>query len=194
MNKDGFPRKVPIGERLKARSETAKVRHIVLPYIKGSVVDVGYGGDKIIPDAVGVDLPEPYTPVWIGEPIDVPCDVSKGVPLPDEAFDTVYCSHLVEDFEDTNAILKELLRMLKPGGRLVLVVPDQRQYEVHCRVVGQKTNTSHRISKMGLEYLKERLIEVLPDAKILFEDDCSIQYNVILIAGKPELIKENENI
>ncbi len=41
-----------------------------------------------------------------------------------ESFDLVYSSGLIEHFEDTRAVVSEHLRLLKPGGRLVLIVPN----------------------------------------------------------------------
>jgi len=41
-----------------------------------------------------------------------------------ETFDLVYSSGLIEHFDDTRAVIQEHLRMVKPGGRLVLIVPN----------------------------------------------------------------------
>ncbi len=44
--------------------------------------------------------------------------------LPAETFDLVYSSGLVEHFDDTRAVIAEHLRLVKPGGRLVIIVPN----------------------------------------------------------------------
>jgi SAM-dependent methyltransferase len=44
--------------------------------------------------------------------------------LKSAAFDVVYSSGLIEHFDDTRAAVAEHLRLLKPGGRLVLLVPN----------------------------------------------------------------------
>ena len=44
--------------------------------------------------------------------------------LRSESFDLVYSSGLVEHFSDTRAVAAEHVRLLKPGGRLVLIVPN----------------------------------------------------------------------
>ena len=63
----------------------------------------------------------------------VPCsplvlahDVRKGIPFPNEYFDAVYHSHLLEHFPKDSALpfLQECHRVLKPGGTLRVVVPD----------------------------------------------------------------------
>ncbi len=40
------------------------------------------------------------------------------------SFDLVFSSGLIEHFDDTSAVVAEHLRVLKPGGKLVLIVPN----------------------------------------------------------------------
>jgi len=53
-------------------------------------------------------------------------DLRKGVPYPDESFDVVYHSHLLEHFANSRAseFLRECRRVLKPGGIIRIVVPN----------------------------------------------------------------------
>jgi 2-polyprenyl-6-hydroxyphenyl methylase/3-demethylubiquinone-9 3-methyltransferase len=44
--------------------------------------------------------------------------------LRQESFDVVYSSGLIEHFDDTRAVVAEQVRLLKPGGRLVAIVPN----------------------------------------------------------------------
>jgi SAM-dependent methyltransferase len=44
--------------------------------------------------------------------------------LASESFDLVYSSGLIEHFDDTSSVLAEHLRLIKPGGKIVLVVPN----------------------------------------------------------------------
>jgi SAM-dependent methyltransferase len=44
--------------------------------------------------------------------------------LADDSFDLVFSSGLIEHFDDTASVVAKHLRLLKPGGRLVLVVPN----------------------------------------------------------------------
>ena len=43
--------------------------------------------------------------------------------LPQETFDLVFSSGLIEHFDDTRAVVNEHLKAVKPGGRLVVFVP-----------------------------------------------------------------------
>lgn len=64
-------------------------------------------------------------------PIDLTADV-RNVPLSDECADEVHAYHVIEHFHrwETDAVLAEWKRLLKPGGRLVLELPD---LEKACR-------------------------------------------------------------
>jgi len=117
-------RKLGLGKR--ASSETAKVRHLVLEYCQGYGCDIGFGGDKVKKlDCIGIDYAQPYTTTG-QDPVDIACDVMKEkIPVPDDTFDYVYSSHMIEDVEDTSSVLQEFIRILKPGGNLILVFPDQ---------------------------------------------------------------------
>ena len=59
-------------------------------------------------------------------------DLSKGVPFPDNSIDAVYHSHMLEHLDRfvVPHFMKEMLRVLKPGGVHRIVVPD---WELLCR-------------------------------------------------------------
>lgn len=51
--------------------------------------------------------------------------------LPDESFDLVYSSGLIEHFDDTRAAVEQHLRVLKPAGELLLIVPNLEGIQSH---------------------------------------------------------------
>jgi 2-polyprenyl-3-methyl-5-hydroxy-6-metoxy-1,4-benzoquinol methylase len=55
-------------------------------------------------------------------------DMGKGIPdiLAGRTFDTIVCMNVLEHIEDDARTLKNFMAMLKPGGKLVLVVPAYR--------------------------------------------------------------------
>lgn len=60
-----------------------------------------------------------------GLPGDAVVDATgEAIPYPDDSFDIVYSSNVLEHVGDPAAVLDEALRVLKPGGRLLVVVPN----------------------------------------------------------------------
>lgn len=54
--------------------------------------------------------------------IDHVCD-ARAIPVPDHSFDAVLCTEVLEHVPDPVAVVRELGRVLKPGGRLILTAP-----------------------------------------------------------------------
>jgi len=74
--------------------------------------------------------------IHVDEDPDMPADWHVHVPpidCPDDSVDEVFMGHLLEHFEPEAAaeLLGECFRVLRPGGRLGVVVPDTRAVLVH---------------------------------------------------------------
>ncbi|MCC6672143.1 MAG: methyltransferase domain-containing protein [Planctomycetes bacterium] len=102
-------------------SESAKCRARLLPFLQGRVADLGHGGHKIVPHAVGVDFfrCDPFD--WIG-------DVRDLWFFREACLDAVYSSHCLEDLWHPHQALAEWLRVLRPGGHLALYLPLRNFY------------------------------------------------------------------
>jgi SAM-dependent methyltransferase len=74
------------------------------------------GRDRNFPELVG--LPP-------GPQADLDLDVDKLATVDDGSFDAVVASHIVEHLADPVGLLAEVHRVLRPGGRLVLLLPDR---------------------------------------------------------------------
>ena len=103
-------------------------------------------------------------------------------PLPDNTYDYVYSSHLIEDFVDTSDALRKFIRILKNGGNLILAFPDQPKYAVYCRNLGIPMNPYHIHADMGYDFMLGRL-KTLPGISFetLFISNCEIDYNVVMV-------------
>ena len=60
------------------------------------------------------------------------------IPVDDNSYDYIYCSHVLEHIWHLPQLKKEFGRILRPGGRLVVVVPEYTSYDAwgddtHCR-------------------------------------------------------------
>jgi demethylmenaquinone methyltransferase/2-methoxy-6-polyprenyl-1,4-benzoquinol methylase len=53
-------------------------------------------------------------------PADYVQAIAEAIPLPDNTYDRVFCLFSFRDFQDKEKGLEEILRVLKPGGQLVI--------------------------------------------------------------------------
>ncbi len=86
-------------------------------YFVGSGIDIGCGNETITPDARGWDIAKG----------DTDATLMKGVD--DETYDFVYASHVLEHIAEPHFALQNWWRILKPGGHMVIAVPDEDLYE-----------------------------------------------------------------
>ncbi len=59
---------------------------------------------------------------WNHGKLDIVCDITS-IPEPDGAFDAVMCTEVLEHVPDPVAVIRELARLVKPGGFLILTAP-----------------------------------------------------------------------
>lgn len=68
------------------------------------------------------DLRVVYVNLSTAKQPDVQADAAR-VPFRGECFDVVICSELLEHVQDPRAVLREVFRVLRTGGRLLITVP-----------------------------------------------------------------------
>lgn len=108
-------------------NEAGKVKLDLVPYMRGVVLDLGCGPQKIFPTAIGVDDDRDLKIFGIKAHFDVRADVER-LPFVDGYADTVFSSHTLEHIVDYRAALTEWWRVVKPGGYLVLYLPHADWY------------------------------------------------------------------
>ena len=54
--------------------------------------------------------------------VDIKLDIQK-TDLPDESYDVIVCNHVLEHVDDFRAALKEMYRVLRPGGSFICSFP-----------------------------------------------------------------------
>ena len=106
-------------------SEAAKFRTLdAISYVTGRIIDIGCGHDKITPDAIGWDGREmPGVDIVSDDPYKIKTFQTW------LDFDTVFSSHFLEHLANPYAALMEWRELLKPGGHLVLYLPDGDHYD-----------------------------------------------------------------
>ncbi len=149
-------------------SETSKCRARLAPFCSGYGLDLGFGGDPIVPHAIRMDMPQPYSDV--GKlPVQLGGDATRLVWFADGTLDFVFSSHLLEDFVEVGAVLQEWLRVLKPSGRLIIFCPDEQVYRRHCAATGQPYNTHHVHADFSLALVKRELARLGVPHRVLHE-------------------------
>ncbi len=86
------------------------------------ILDVGCGRRKL-PGAVGIDRRRRRA-VAADLQLDIDHDLLEFPwPIPDNSFDLVHCSHVLEHLPPTARVMEEIYRVLKPGGQAFIVCP-----------------------------------------------------------------------
>ncbi|WP_296695392.1 methyltransferase domain-containing protein [Rhodoferax sp.] len=103
---------------MKESSKTIDLRgsELVQRFLQGRVIDIGAGNDVICPWAEGFDLSQGDANY-----------ITKFRPV--EAYDAVCSSHCLEHMFKPQDALREWWALVKPGGYLLLTVPDEDLYE-----------------------------------------------------------------
>ena len=117
------------------QSVTAQIRRRLLADVHGDVLEIGAGSGANLallagrPDLrwMGVE-PNPYMHPYLraeASRLDMPVDLRLGsaehLDAPDHSADAVICTHVLCSVEDQAAVLGEVLRVLRPGGRFVFI-------------------------------------------------------------------------
>lgn len=147
-------------------------------------LDVGCGGSKVECEGVevlGVDREAPgSTGVGGQRTVQAAPDIvaeAGDIPVDTESQDFVYASHVLEHLVDYRKALREWYRVLKPGGKLLLLVPD------HGKVNTILLDCSHVHA-----FIADTLVEAVESAGFTVEECNSIDWGVLaLVACRGEV-------
>lgn len=99
--------------------ETSKTRAVwgalERSVLRGRGIDIGCGPDPVTPDVRRFDVADG--------------DANEITRYVHERFDFVYSSHCLEHMRDPRAALREWWQLVRPGGHLFVIVPDEDLYE-----------------------------------------------------------------
>lgn len=152
-----LPRFLPAWIKERAEVNTYKLKQFVqesaaqIP-TEGWVLDAGAGEGRFQQyfahtRYVGVDVAIGSTD-WDYSNLDVIADLMN-LPFPFSTFDAVVCTQVLEHVPEPSRVLREIARVLKPGGRLYLSAP--QSWHQH-----QKPYDYYRYTSFGLRYLVEQ--------------------------------------
>ena len=131
-------------DRYLLRKQISKIAH----FIYGDVLDVGAGDRSRYDDLFKFDS---YTKMDIktGPNVDVSGSADK-IPFSDAKFDSVVCTQVFEHLSHPHRGAREIARVLKSGGQLLLTVPQMN--ELH-----EEPHDYFRYTKYGLTVLFENV-------------------------------------
>jgi SAM-dependent methyltransferase len=135
----------------------------------GRGIDIGCGDDPVTEDCEHWDLPQG--------------DAQELAGVEAETFDWVYSSHCLEHMRDARAALKRWWEVVKPGGHLLVVVPDEDLYEQGCwpsRYNGDHKHTftvSKDLSWSPASINLAELVAELPNRRVLWIRTCDNGYD-----------------
>ena len=161
----------------RTKLEVDSCRSVLSKWCTGTGLDLGFGGSVIVPTAITIDRPEGQLgrPVLLNaHPTNIVGEADGLGWFTDNSLEYVFSSHLLEDFEDTGAVLREWLRVIKPGGHLVLFLPDQKTYVDYCAKNHSLPNGAHKHDDFSLAYVKEKLPQ-----------NCEVVYEQFPFPGNP---------
>ena len=85
----------------------------------GRALNIGCGQKRVV-GAINLDM-NPARWAWVNVTAD-----AHVLPFPDGVFDSVVSSHVIEHLHSPVAALREMARVLHPGGTMAHVIPDHR--------------------------------------------------------------------
>ena len=89
------------------------------------LLDMGCGGGLLAPHVhgyrhVGIDLSEPALAIAADHGVEGVLGDVDAMPFEDASFDVVVAGEILEHVEDVDEVMREALRVLRPGGTLVV--------------------------------------------------------------------------
>ena len=100
--------------------------------IKGRVLDFGAGKGELINLLGHMEGIEPHGADIMERPEDIPAhvswcqqDLNNELSCAPASFDAVICSEVIEHLENPRSVFRSLFVALRPGGKLVLTMPNQ---------------------------------------------------------------------
>lgn len=85
------------------------------------ILDIGCGGNRV-PNSIGIDIDPNVNPDIVHNLNHYP------FPLESNKFDKIYAKHIIEHLDDPISFVKEIFRLLKPGGIAFIATPHFSSY------------------------------------------------------------------
>jgi SAM-dependent methyltransferase len=143
-----------------AKTEKIRGPEFLDKYFSGKVLDIGCGNDLVVPNAVPFDKEQ-------GDAQEILDYLSSNT------FDCVHSSHSLEHMRDVPKALEQWWKLVKPGGSMVIVVPDEDLYEqgVWPSLFNRDHSATFRLNKSDswspVSYDLGELCSALPGVEVI---------------------------
>lgn len=170
----------------------------VLPHLRGRVLDIGAGDnvlvrlykdavlgktghDESVDQSVGVDVIS-----WGGGVVLI--ESADKLPFPDASFDTVSYIACINHIPERISALAESLRVLKPGGRVVITMIGRHIGEIGHKLWWYSEDKHREVDHdelMGMD--KSEVVNLLINAGFIDVETSGFVYglNTLYLASKP---------
>jgi len=131
----------------------------VIKEFKGKLLDVGCGIGEFLqwyPNSFGIDTNRFLVKYCKERGINCIYGSIYKIPFKKSMFDTVLCSHLMEHLSKPDMAMKEIRRVLKKAGKLIIIVPTEKGYKrdkTHVKF-WDKENIGKLLEKHGFKIKK----------------------------------------
>lgn len=129
----------------------SSLRYAAKNYAIGKLLDIGCGNKPYkayfkdyVKEHIGCDIVQSSE-----NAVDVICEATS-IPLPDNNFNTILCTQVIEHVADHNELLKEAYRLLNQGGYIILTGP--MYWPLH-----EEPYDFFRFTKHGFKHLLEKV-------------------------------------
>jgi SAM-dependent methyltransferase len=127
------PKFLGVSSRLMTDITGEFYQYFLPKYATGKLADLGCGNapfylvyKDLVSENICVDWPNTGHK---NQYLDVECDLNQPLPFSTDEFDTIVISEVLEHIANPELIWKEMARILKPGGKILLSVPFL--YKIH---------------------------------------------------------------
>lgn len=159
---------------LKLEQSTISLINKYIPN-EANVLDIGVGLGRVLGQITrfnryGIDISFDYLEIAKAKGIKVAFSKIEDMPYEDNSFDAIVCCDVLEHVIDLHACCLQILRVLKPGGLLIVRVPYKDNLEAYLDV------------SIPYEFIHLRSFD-LPGLQILFSKIYGMSYVEHLMAA-----------
>jgi SAM-dependent methyltransferase len=157
------PKEVGIRSRIVVNLMAAAYDGVLTEHATGSLLDAGCGKvplyevyRDLVSEIVCLDWENTLHP---NPHLDLQTDLNKEIPLPDEQFDTVIATDVLEHLTEPSLFWAEVTRVLRPSGKVIVGVPFlywlHEQPHDHYRYTRYRLSAFCEENGLSVVYLEE---------------------------------------